>query len=376
MPKHIAVISELNLGSHKAHAINVIKTAGGFVRLGNRVTLLCRGPLDQRPSSELLATYGETNLAVELDPGPAGDDEAASAATGRWAARRAATLGADVVYARHFHGALEARSLGLPTIMETHAHIGAIKPVLDACLRATSGPNPLTVATISPRLRDHYIERGGQAGRIHIIPDGVDLDLFAARPSHSPFEGAGPHILYSGHLYDYKGIPTILEAAALRPRLCFHLLGGTHEDQTRIRAQVALAGLSNVTVHGDVAHAEVPQFLWNADALLLPPSGRDPSAAWTSPVKLGEYLASGPPIVASDIPGLRDWVREPAVRWFRPDDAKDLANAVDAALAETADQVSARGEFAASLAQSFSYPNRARQLLAALRADTHQRRAA
>src|ERR1051325_4800983 len=215
---HTAVISELELGSHKAHAINVIKTAGGFARLGHKVTLLCRPPrwaardqgaIDPVP---LLAQYGETELHVETQPFLWTDDDAGSLATGQWAAQRAHALSADLVYARHYAGALESLSRALPTVMETHAHVGATQPILDDCLRATH--RGLAITTISPRLRDHYIQRGAHPNHVHLIPDGVDLDLFTPKPSASPFQGSGPHAVYCGHLYDYKGIPTVLQAAA------------------------------------------------------------------------------------------------------------------------------------------------------------------
>jgi glycosyltransferase involved in cell wall biosynthesis len=267
--------------------------------------------------------------------------------------------------------------------------VGVEKPILDECLRATR--TGLSVVTISPRLREHYIARGGEAARIHVVPDGVDLGLFSPRECESSFEGAGPHVVYCGHLYDYKGVPTVLEAAGLiglgafadvegvghsptpprpSPRggggVRFHLVGGSHEDQTRVRATAALNQIRNVRVHGHVPHSEVAPYLWHANVLLLPPSAKDPSANWTSPVKLGEYLASGRPIVASAIPGLKDWVDAPAVRWFEPDDARSLADAIVAALSETPAQTQARQAAAAHLAKSFSYPNRAGRILESL----------
>ena len=77
-------------------------------------------------------------------------------------------------------------------------------------------------------------------------------------------------------------------------------------------------------------------------------------------------LASGQPIVASKIPGLQDWVNAPAVRWFEPDNPRDLAAAIAAALAETPHEREARRTAALALAHRFSYPNRARQILETL----------
>jgi glycosyltransferase involved in cell wall biosynthesis len=123
-------------------------------------------------------------------------------------------------------------------------------------------------------------------------------------------------------------------------------------------------GLANVVVHGSVPHRDVPAFLWHADVLLLPPSAKHPSAAWTSPVKLGEYLASGTPIVASDIPALRLWIDVSTCRWFKADDGGDLARAIEATLAQSPADRSRQATTAAAKARQFSYARRAERLLA------------
>jgi glycosyltransferase involved in cell wall biosynthesis len=161
----------------------------------------------------------------------------------------------------------------------------------------------------------------------------------------------------------------MLAAARRTPDVTFDLVGGTPEDVRRVRA--AAADIPNVTVHGAVSHAQVPPYLWSADLLLLPPSAAEPSAAWTSPVKLGEYLAAGPPIVASRIPGLLSWVDEPAVKWFAPDDAPDMVRAMRESLAESPTHSHARRQRAYHLAHRYSYPCRAAAILHAAGESAH-----
>lgn len=361
----VAVISEIRPGSPRAHAINVVKTAGGFARLGHETLVLCRAPGPDAPDAGAL--YAEPSLAWRFAPEHAG--WGASRAFAEWCAAEAGAFGAEVVYARHFEGALACAGAGFSTVLETHAYVGDESPLLRRACEATSrSERPLrAITTISPRLAAYYRSIGADADRLHIVPDGVDLGLFLppARLDDPPFARAAreQHAVYAGHLYDYKGIPTILGAAALLPRVVFHLVGGLPEDIERTRA--AAAALGNVRLHGPCPHAAVPRWLWHADCLLLPPSGEHPSAAWTSPVKLGEYLAAGPPVVASAIPGLRDWVDAPAVRWFRPDDAKDLAVAIETSLGETAEHAALRRGHARALAERFAYSARAGAMLAA-----------
>ena len=66
-----------------------------------------------------------------------------------------------------------------------------------------------------------------------------------------------------------------------------------------------------------------------ADVLVLPNTAlEDASKYETSPVKLFEYLSSGVPVVASDLPSIRDIVTDKEVCFFTPDDPKDLAGKI------------------------------------------------
>ncbi|MEZ6233268.1 MAG: glycosyltransferase [Phycisphaerales bacterium] len=381
----VVCVGEFALGSRRAHAINVVKTAGGFARLGCEVTLLCAGPGSSPDSAEAagcetrdtLAALGEPGLRVETIAGvndrthPPGSD-ARGETVGAWAVERAAALDAQVMYARQLHAPIWWADRGGTAIVETHAHVGNAKAsfqrVLDATVRAT---RPIAViSTISERLRAHYVERGAASGRVHVVPDGVDVDLFArpddpGRMPSDPCPARHPRAVYAGHLYDWKGIPAILDAAARLPRVWFDIYGGTEGDIARHRETVAARGLANVALRGWIEHAALPGHLSHADALLLPPGLGDPSKDWTSPVKLGEYLAAGAPIVASAIPALRDWVDERVVQWFEPDDGAGMARAIEAALGESSDGAAARRVRALELARAWSYPARARRMLGA-----------
>lgn len=381
----VVCVGEFALGSRRAHAINVVKTAGGFVRLGCEVTLLCAGAGSSpdsvdaagREVGDILASLGEPDLRVETIAGvndrthPPGSD-ARGEAVGAWAVERAAALGAEVMYARQLHAPIWWADRGGTAIVETHAHVGDAKASFQRVLAATArAARPIAaISTISERLRAHYVERGAAFERVHVVPDGVDADLFA-RPDGpagwppDPSPARHPRAVYAGHLYDWKGIPAILDAAARLPSVWFDVYGGAESDIARHRATVGARGLANVALRGWIEHAALPGHLWHADALLLPPGLGDPSKDWTSPVKLGEYLAAGAPIVASAIPALRDWVDERVVRWFEPDDGASMARAIEAALGESADGAAARRSRAMELARAWSYPARAARMLGA-----------
>lgn len=367
----IVCIMEAPLGSHKAHAINVVKTSGGFSVLGHEVILIARE--SEGPGIEpvaILENYGERDLhPLTIKANMAKSDSEFA----QYAASMTRELMPDFVYARSFGAALACCDLGIPTVMETHAHAGDLRPiVLEAFSAATQG-RLAAIITISHTLKAAYISAGAPGEHVHIVPDGVDPKLFVP-PETDALRGPSPyetsyefHAAYAGHLYDYKGIPCIMDAAKQCPHIGFHLIGGLPEDIARTRQTLLERSLHNVELHGMVHHAQVPRYLWHADALLVPYSMNHPSAAWTSPVKLGEYIASGTPIIASRIPGLEAWVDEPVVQWVTADDPNSLAQALNELAGKLSIERNDTTRMAAcrELTHRFSYAKRAESILAA-----------
>lgn len=357
----VLALGEFPIDSPRAHAVNVFKTAGGFARLGHEVTLACLPPEQARSAIDLGGGFGERGLrTLVLAKDRYGED----------AAVLARSLGAHAVYARSFRGASACARAGFCTILETHAHPDDANPLIrECCALAEAGGGLGGIATIGTVLREALIARGADPGRVHIVPDGVDVELFAPpAPLPDPMwrSDGRKHAVYAGHLYEYKGVPTMLEAAELLPAWVFHFVGGVKEDIDSVAQRVEARGLSNVRLEGHRPHTEVPRWLWHADALLLPPLPTDPSARWTSPVKLGEYLAAGPAVIASDIPSLGAWVSDREVIWFRAGDAGSLAAALGRAAAASAGERSTRKSAALELARMYDYANRARRLLGIL----------
>ena len=360
----ILVASAITASSQMANAINTVKMAHGFARLGHKVTVVCRRPLKGKVSlDELARSYGLTEVLqwVQL-PNRILVDQHWLFTVLAW--RVARQIQPDLVFARNYVFPWLSSKLGIITVAESHAHPGNKKLPFLLMVRGTRHRAFRLWVTISQRLADHYQSIGVPGEKLVVLADAVDLDLFQ-RPLYlppSPFSKDEPNVVYAGHLYDYKGIPTVLEAARLLPNVHFHLIGGWPKDITRQRKRAQELGVTNVTFHGLKPQSNVPPFLWHADVLLLPPSQHHPSAAWTSPLKLGEYLASGTPVVATDIPALRDWVMDEEVEFVPPDDAKALAQGIRRVLDDKlrAEQLQVNG---LRKAQNMSYKHRAEVIL-------------
>jgi len=170
--------------------------------------------------------------------------------------------------------------------------------------------------------------------------------------------------LYTGHLFGWKGVDTFAEAAAYLPQdTWIYFVGGTPEDRAALREHVARLRLPRIEFVPHQPHKTMPLYLRAADVLVLPNTAKEEaSRVETSPVKLFEYLASGTPVVASDLPSIRDIVSEREVFFAAPDDARSFAGAIAVALANP-EAAAGRAEAGRAIAARNSWEARARSIM-------------
>lgn len=222
------------------------------------------------------------------------------------------------------------------------------------------------IVCISRALRMRVLEVRIPEERVIVAADGYDPAQFSAflnqvdarRKLHLP-EGQSI-IVYAGHLYPWKGVDTLARAAAQIDGLVV-FVGGMQADIQRMTS--AYGATKNIVFTGHRSPSEIPAWLRAASVLVLPNSAREAiSERYTSPLKLFEYMASGTPIVASDLPSLREVLSEENAALVVPDEPSALAKAVDAVLHDA--QASVRAQKAAVDVARFSWPRRATSILA------------
>jgi glycosyltransferase involved in cell wall biosynthesis len=168
------------------------------------------------------------------------------------------------------------------------------------------------------------------ASRLTVIPNGVDTAAFAVRPLPG---AAVPTALYVGTLADWQGLSTLIEALprvlARRP-LRLHIVGrGRSRQRKDVAKRVRKLGLeASVLVEPGVPHAEVPALIASAHIGLAPLDYNERNVVQgCCPLKVLEYMAVGRPVVASNLPVVRELVRDEREALLVPPGAPDAVAA-------------------------------------------------
>ena len=146
--------------------------------------------------------------------------------------------------------------------------------------------------------------------------------------SDPPNPSTAKTLLMFGHMSPYKGPNVLLEAfkklVQERPSLRLIIAGSDHPKFPGYIESLAASEIKGVEVLGYVPEEELPRLFSTADLVVLPYL----SATGTSGVF---HLACGygKPVVASDLPELREMVEEGATALLvRPNDAASLLQAI------------------------------------------------
>ncbi|MEG0821746.1 MAG: glycosyltransferase, exosortase A system-associated [Burkholderiaceae bacterium] len=175
------------------------------------------------------------------------------------------------------------------------------------------------ITTICEGLRADIVARGIAAEKITVIPNAVDVAEFAfgAAPELELKQSLGlagcTVIGFLGSFYAYEGLDLLIEALpavlAVRPDARLLLVGGGPQDSA-LRAQAKAAGLADKVVFtGRVPHAQVQRYYGLVDVLAYPRRSMRLTELVT-PLKPLEAMAQGQLLVASDVGGHRELIRD------------------------------------------------------------------
>lgn len=167
------------------------------------------------------------------------------------------------------------------------------------------------VITPSDVTRQYLISsRGVQAAKVRLIANGVDAEMFRPAPSREP-DGL-LKLLYFGTLSQWQGVELGIRALAeIRKQTPaeFTIIGtGSGSERSALLALASRLGLASaVHVLPAMTQAELTAHLGASDIVLAPLTLNDRNLVQgCCPLKILEGMAAGVPVIASDLPVVRE----------------------------------------------------------------------
>jgi glycosyltransferase involved in cell wall biosynthesis len=268
------------------------------------------------------------------------------------------------VHTYHSLGAVKYKSVTtIPMIASTR--LAVEKALLETAER---------VVATSPQEQDHMRSLVSTKGNIDIIPCGTDIHRFGSWTKESARATLGIDqdekvVFYVGRFDPRKGIETLVRAVGqskLRSQEKLKLIigGGSRPGQSdgierdRIEGIVAELGMSDFTIFpGRLGDDILPAYYAAADVCVVP-SHYEPFGLVAI-----EAMASGTPVVASDVGGLQfTVVPEETGLLAAPKDEADFADAIDRILSNPDWRDQLGKEARARVESKFSWDGVAHQL--------------
>lgn len=203
-----------------------------------------------------------------------------------------------------------------PAVADDRELLQKLREQERVCL--TAADRIVTVSQVNFR---HLVSRGVDAGKIRVIPNGVDLTQFPyqepqASRTETDEEPLSVRMLYVGTLSPWQGLTQAVEALALYRRdwpATLTVAGPVrnHERKTLEKLAWSLRVFDAIELIGPVSKDTLAELYHNADVVVAPLTRNDRNCdQGCCPLKVLEALAAGTPLIASDLEVVRELCRD------------------------------------------------------------------
>lgn len=295
---------------------------------------------------------------------------------GLYATLKAHREKANFYYTRDLVLAFWLTAFNLPTIYEEH--IAPTESVRWLVWFLKKRPSLKLIVVVTSFLKKNFMTIGFSENKFLVAADAADLKLFGDQPPKKecrqklnlPQEKF--IIGYIGRFESYgkeKGVRELIKAAARLKKITninFLLLcvGGPPAMIDNYRRLAIENGLTEAEIkffdHQPVA--QIPYWIKACDVVTIPLPWTEFSAYYTSPAKLFEYMAVGIPIIASDLPSLREVLNEQNAFLTPPGNIEAMALAIKK-IAENPKEAEKVAFQAQQDVKGYSWVARVRQIL-------------
>jgi glycosyltransferase involved in cell wall biosynthesis len=332
----ILYLANLRLPTEKAYGVNISETCQALADAGADVKLVY--PFRKNPiTADFFSYYGvknnfKTRILPAIDIYFPGKLDKISALIKNFLSGVSLVLYSlwsetDTIYSRDEFPLFLLSFFGKNIYFEAHKFSDSRKFFYRRFLK-----RKIKVIAISESLKKNFLEMGFGTDDILVAHDSVNLNDFnisvtkeeARNKTGLPLNAK--IVMYTGHLFDWKGADVLAKAAMTLPEINFVFVGGTEHDVAVFKDK--FGELENIIIMGHEPHKDIPVFLKAADILVLPNSAKQKFYLGTSPIKLFEYMSSMRPVVASDIPSIAEVLNGGNSVLVMPDDPSALADGI------------------------------------------------
>jgi len=333
--------SSSSLPSQTANSVSVMKMASAYSSLGHDVTVIAKKGDSCTNGIELFEYYGvKKNFEIVRRTYP--EVKLGWIVWGLLMLKIVVKTKPDLVFARDSFGALLSALIGFNVFFEVHSPPHGRDIYFFKFLFSLKRIR--RIVAISRALQDYLLKQYSiKENKIIVAPDAVDqswldMSIDKVKSRRQLGYGKGDCVIgYSGSLYQGRGIELILDIAKKLPSDQFLIIGGSDEERRRFDTMAKSIGLKNLRFTGHIPNSQLPKYLFSCDILLMPyqkkleTANRGPDTSkFMSPLKMFEYLATGKPIISSNLEVIKEvLVNERNSLLVEPDDISQWCNAIE-----------------------------------------------
>lgn len=135
----------------------------------------------------------------------------------------------------------------------------------------------------------------GYEDKAFYISNGVDINHFLNAKKEIPADLKNiprPIAIYVGAIDEWFGVDFLREVAVRCKDISFILIGNPKINLTKLK------DIKNIYFLGKKDYQDIPSYMYNSDAGIIPFNINHPVVKTVNPIKLYEYMACGLPVVA------------------------------------------------------------------------------
>ena len=215
--------------------------------------------------------------------------------------------GNDLILSRNIFFSFIASLMNIKHIYEIHNLESFIHGFMQKIILQNKN---IICVTISNKLKKCIFNKFNYQNKIHVLHDAaskfeVNFNI------NKNFNVKHKNIVccYTGSIDVGRGIDLIIDIAQTDQNIIFNVAGSVKNKNLFEN----IKNIKNINFYGYISHQEVRKLILESDVLLMPyesgisiGSKKIDSSQWMSPLKMFEYMASGKPIISSDLPVLRE----------------------------------------------------------------------